>query len=216
MAFLPALITGISGLAGGLLNRPSTQQQQTNQTTNQQSSQSTANQSQTNPNYDPFQLQMRNFLLSSYYNRTNPAYINNLVNSSINNGTNEINASATPALQALRNSLAARGLSYSPVAGTAEAGMQAQRIGQITNLRAQAPLLADQLQGNALTSFSDYLSRLPVGQTSSSTGFQSGSGQSTTTGTGSVTNPGNILGGAVSGAGSALGLLYGQGAFDKK
>lgn len=212
-AFVPALISGISGLAGGLLNRPQEQKSSTNQTQNTNQTQSSSQNASSLPVYDPYQLQMRNYLLSQFYNRSNPSYINELVSSSMNNGTNAINASAAPQQQALQNALASRGLSYSGSAGTAIANQQAQRIGQITNLQAQAPLLRDSIQGNNLTSFSDFLSRLPVGTQSS--GTSTGSSQGTTTGSSQTIgqSPGNILGGAVEGAGTALASLYGLGAF---
>ncbi len=211
-----ALIPIIAGIAGGLLNRGQKTEQTQNSTSNTNQTQNTAQNASTAPVYDPYQLQMRNFLISQFYNRSNPGYINNLVNTSLNNGVNAINDSAAPNRLALQNALAQRGLSYSGTAGTALGNAEANRIGQITQLQAQRPLLQDQLQNQNLTSFSDYLSRLPVGQSSSSTGYNNATGTTNTTGTGTNTTPGNILGGVASGAGSALGLLYGQGAFDKK
>jgi hypothetical protein len=214
MGFIPALIGGLSGLAGGLLNKPQKQATQTD-TTSHNSSSSAASGS-TLPVYDPYQLQMRNFLLNQYYNNTNPAAINQLVSSSINQGVNSINDSAGPQEQALRANLAARGLNFSGTAGTTLAGQQANRIGQITQLQGQAPLLRDQLQQRNLTSFSDYLSRLPVGQQFNQSGTNTSDGTQHVQGNGTITSGGGALGGAIGGLGSSLGLMYGLGAFGGK
>src|SRR6185295_16307896 len=99
----PALIAGISGLAGGLLNKPKTTQQNTNSTTNTSSEQNSNFNQSTNPVYDPLQLQMRNFLISQYQNRLNPTGIQNTVNDYIGQGVNNINTSANTNQQALSN-----------------------------------------------------------------------------------------------------------------
>jgi len=219
-AFLPFLMTGLSALAGGLGNREQTQKSTGTSTTHSnQTTTGTSNvDTSTTPTYDPLQLQMRNFLLNQFYNRTNPNAINGLVDNYIGQGTNNINASASQQEQALSAALAARGLSYSPVAGQAIAQGQSNRIGQIIGLRNQAPLLNDQLQQSRLTDFSTFLKGLPTGtHTVGTTNTTSNTtGDSTTNQQGSVTTPGNVLGGAFGGAAGMLANLYGQGAFGNK
>lgn len=210
-AFIPALLSGLAGVGGGLLNRPQTTKIDNTTTTNNSSTGSVTGSSL--PVYDPNQLQMRNFLINQFYNQTNPAAIHGLVNNTINTGVNNINDAAGPQQQALQASLAARGLSYSGAAGTAEAQQQSGRIRDIFNLQNQAPLLENQLRQGNLTSFADFFKGLPTGTATQ------GTSQENTTGTthqvGTQTGSGNVAGGAVSGAGSALALMYGLGAFGK-
>lgn len=215
-AFIPALISGVAGLAGGLLNRPKTTQQNSSSTTNT-SQQINANQnSNVAPVYDPQQLAMRNFLLNAFYQRANSADVDKTVGSYVNSGVNNINSNAQTSEQAIRNVLASRGLSYSGAAATPLANAESSRIGQITDLRNQAPLIKDQLQGKYLTDFASFLSGLPVGQQGSGTSYQNTEGSQHTDQHGTITDPGNILGGAVSGLGSGLALMYGNGAFGGK
>jgi hypothetical protein len=164
------------------------------------------------PTYDPLQLAMRNFLLNQFYTRANSG-VGDQVNAYINQGVGNINNTSNTSEQAIKNLLASRGLSYSGAASTPLANAETQRISDVTNLRNQAPLLQDQLKRQNLTDFGSFLSGLPVGSTSAGTSYQNTQGSQHTDQTGTVTDPGNILGGAVSGAGSALAYLYGKGAF---
>lgn len=218
MGFLiPAIISGVGALAGALSNRPKTTTQTMNQTTNQSQNQTgvTNVDNSSMPIYDPQQLAMRNFLLQQYYNRLDPARIEGLTQSTIGAGVNAANNSYAGAEQALRASLAGRGLSYSPVAGAGEAQLQQGRVGSIIGTRAQAPLIKNQLESGALSDFGSFLSTLPTGTHNFGTTSSASSGNATsnTQGTGTNTDPGNMLGGAVGGLGSMLAFLYGQGAF---
>jgi len=213
MAFVPALISGVSALAGGLLNKPKTTTQNTNQTTNISGDQSANSNANTAPVYDPLQLAMRNYLLGQFYQRSSPGAIGNQVGSYINQGVNNINESAGTNQAALSNMLASRGLSYSGAASTPLGMAESNRIGQITDLRNSAPILADQFQSKNLTDFASFLSGLPVGQKSASDAYSTSHQSTNTQGTGQMTDPGNILGGAVTGLGSSLAYLYGKGAF---
>lgn len=224
MGFLiPGIISGVGALAGLLGNRPKTTEQTQDitktDTQNMSSSGTTGfqNQGLSTPTYDPFQLQMRDFILGSYYNRLDPNRIAGLVGSTIGQGVNNINQGYDTANQALNQNLAERGLSYSAM--PAQSQLQGQRVSNILGLRNQAPLLQEQLQGQALTDFGSFLRGLPTGMatTQSGTGTQDVTGTSTDTmhqvGKGTNTDPGNMLGGATQGLASMLGYLYGQGAF---
>lgn len=215
--FLPALMAGLSAISGGLLNKKQTQQQSgTSDVTSNSTTNTTQNIDQSStPTYDPLQLQMRNFIMNQFFNRQNPNAINNLVQQHIGQGTNAINEGAQGSEQALQAALAARGLSYSPVAGQAIGQQQADRIGQITQLQGQAPLLADQMQGSRLTDFASFLKGLPTGThtTGTNTSMGTTTGTQTGTSTGTMTTPGNVAGGAFGGAAGMLAHLYGRGAF---
>lgn len=213
---LPALMTGLSALSGGLANRKQTQQQSGTSTTNSNSNSVQNIDQSTTPTYDPFQLQMRDFLMNQFYNRTNPNNINNLVQSTIGQGVNNINQSASGSEQALIAALAARGLSYSPVAGQAIGQQQSQRIGDIIGLQNQAPMMADQMQGQRLTDFSTFLRGLPTGTHTTGQNTTNTTGNQVTNSSGTFTQPGNVMGGAFGGAAGMLANLYGQGAFSNK
>ena len=213
---LPALMTGLSAIGGGLLNKKQTQQQAGTSTTNSNNT-SVANIDQsTTPTYDPLQLQMRNHLINQYFNRTRPESISGLVDNYIGGGVNDINRASSQQEMALQNALAARGLSYSPVAAQAISQQQSGRIGDIVGLQMQAPLLNDQLQQQRLTDFGTFMSRLPTGTHTTGTNTTNQTGQQTTNQQGTVTTPGNVLGGVFSGAARMLSSLYGQGAFNKQ
>lgn len=205
MAFIPALISGVAGIAGGLFGKPQTT------TTNQNSNTNTSQQQSASslPNYDPLQLQMRNYLLGQFYQQTNPNAINSLVSNYVGTGTNNINQNANSQQQNLSAYLGAQGLGYSPAAASAYESADAGRVGQINTLQNSAPQLAANLQQSRLTSFAGYLSGLPVG--TSSTGSSSGS--SSTNGTSTQTGPNNSLAAGLSAGASTLAGLYGQGAF---
>lgn len=228
---VPAVISGIGSIFGGLFgNRSQTTNQNYSNNTQQSGQQNFYGTGQNNfsnvsmPTYDPAQLQMRNFLLNQFYNRSNPQAITDLTNSAINQGVENYNQGYRSADLALQNNLAQRGLQYSPAGAAASSQLQNERIGNIVGLRNQAPMLRNQLQESALTDFSNFLSRLPVGTASSGTqntiqtGDTNSSMNSSTSGTGQVTQPGNMLGGlfnGIGGLGGILASLYGSGAFGK-
>lgn len=217
---LPALMTGLSAIGGGLLNKPQTQTQSgVSDSTSNSTTHGTSNIDQsTTPTYDPLQLKMRDFLMSQFFNRQNPNSINNLVQQSIGQGTNAINEGAQGSEQALSAALASRGLSYSPVAGQAIGQQQSNRIGQITQLQGQAPMMQDQLQQQRLTDFSSFLKGLPTGTHTMGTTTQDSNTMGTQHGTssGTGTTQGNVMGGAFAAGASTLANLYGQGAFNNK
>lgn len=77
--------------------------------------------------------------------------------------TQQINRNSNLQSQAVQNAMAARGLSNSPVSGTAEANIQANRIGGISNLLSQIPILRNQLVQGNLGSAAGFFSTLPRG-----------------------------------------------------
>jgi hypothetical protein len=110
-------------------------------------------------------------------------------------GIGDINRTYDLAGQNLENSLTARGLSTSPVAGAAGAKLQAGRAGSIAGFQNSLPLLLDSLRRQSLSDATGVL------------GFGRGS---TTMGT---TEAGGGAAGAFTNLAQLLGFLYGKGAF---
>lgn len=79
--------------------------------------------------------------------------------------TQMINRNSNLQSQAVQNAMAARGLSTSPVSGTAEANIQAQRVGQISNMLSGIPLLQQQLKTQNLGAAGGFLSSIPRAMT---------------------------------------------------
>lgn len=116
--------------------------------------------------------------------------------------TQQINKNSDLQSQAVNNVMAVRGLSTSPVAGTAEANIQNNRIGQISQFQSTLPLLQDQLDLSHLTSAGGFLSSIPRATTGTSVGTGTQTGSTDQSGhnfqTGSQ-NIGQIAQGAISG-----------------
>jgi hypothetical protein len=106
----------------------------------------------------------------------------------INNAYNLIGKNFT-------NRLTAQGLGGSNLGASAQLGSEMARAGTIGNFEASLPLLQEQYRQQNLMNAMNMYSAVPKGYTT----------------TGSYTTPGNMLGGAFSGAGSMLGMMYGNG-----
>jgi hypothetical protein len=100
--------------------------------------------------------------------------------------------------QHLANDLTSRGLSRSPVAGTADEQLQQGRAANIADFQGNIPLVNRQLQNQDLGLAAAFL--------------QGGRG---TTGTGQQTSGGGV-GGSFDSVAQMLGYLYGKGAFGKQ
>lgn len=187
---------GVAGLLGGLLpGSPTTTT--TNSNTNQSSTQNgnfnqflnslmeaiTNSQQQTNTNaasqgttssaanLGPQQQQLLQQLTQKYQQLSNPSLQGYAASQ-----TQGINNNANLQSQAVQNAMAARGLSTSPAAGTAQAGVESQRIGAITGMQQQLPLLQNQLNVSNLGAASGFLSSIPglLGTTQTQTGSNVG------------------------------------------
>lgn len=146
--------------------------------------------------------------------------------------TEQINHNSQLLGQGQQEALAARGLSTSPVAGSVAATNEGNRVGQISNLQASIPLLSNQLALSNLGAANSFLASAPKTTTSSGTssqvgsssqvgdttqtGYQSGGGGTTTSGTSSGTSTnqssqkaGGGAGGVFGGLGSILAALFG-------
>ncbi len=144
------------------------------------------------PQYGPLQSR----LLDIVKNRlSQPADLSGYTSSGVNN----INRAYGLTAQNTNNSLTARGLAGSPVAGVVDATRNNARAGDIASFENSVPLLADQLTRENLQQGAGLLS---MGRGSTSTGTQEQSA-------------GGGWGGAITNVAGMIGYLQGKGAFAK-
>lgn len=140
-------------------------------------------------NYDPNQSALRNAILQSGTQQLTgaPADLSGIQSLMLQN----TNAGFGDAEKVLRQTLAARGLTYSPMAAGAENQLQTQRVGAGINVMNQMPLLREQLYQQRLANALNAFRGVPISQTMTQSGYNRG----TTQGTETQTNPGGMLGG---------------------
>jgi hypothetical protein len=99
--------------------------------------------------------------------------------------TANINAGANAQTQAVNNIMASRGLATSPVAATSQAGIEQNRINQITQMQQQLPILQQQMNLQNLAQAGGFAASIPYGQTTgqTTTGTISQDATQNTTGT---------------------------------
>jgi hypothetical protein len=204
----PALM-GLSGLAGLFGGRQQEQESfgQREGQTDYGSSQTGYTSGETAPQYDPFTMAIRNYLLQQFGKQQQTD-----LSGYAGQGLSQINAAAGIREQALKNVLAARGLSNSAVAGSALGGIQSQRIGEGVNFLNQIPLMQRQFKIEDLNNFANFFKALPVGQRSyAQTGQQvTGTSHTNEFNKQKQTIPGNMMGGLFSGLGSGLATWRGR------
>jgi len=197
---VPLAISGLGALAGSFGNKPQ-------KTTTDSSNISTGNFQQsgyTAPVYDPATQELRDTLTSQFKGLATPD-----LSGYAASGIGQINNNSDIRTRALQNSLAARGLSNSPIASIAPALSQSQRIGDISQFQNNLPLLQQQLLLQNLNAGAGYLKGLPIGQSTTSSGANYG----TQTGHSVQTGTGNQAAGGLAGLATTLAGLYGKGAF---
>jgi hypothetical protein len=179
----PLALTGLSALAGALASRRKSRVSRTEGFDVTQE-----------PVIPPILQQGQRFLVNELLNRiSQPLDLTGYRGSGISN----INRSFDLRNEALKNILASRGLSFSPVAANALANAETQRLQAIADFVNQLPLLSRQLQTGDLTLLAQFLPTIPTGvrrfgtTTANQLGFESGS----------------PIGGLASGAGQALAFL---------
>lgn len=136
------------------------------------------------PTLSPESTALMNQLIQRYSAQANPSLTGYQAQQ-----TQGINANADIQSQAVNNIMASRGLSTSPVAATAAAGVEQNRANQITSMQEQLPLLQNQLNLQNLAGATQLFSTLPKGQTTTGattsqqigSGGQSGQSAGTTT-----------------------------------
>lgn len=172
MPVTAAVIAAGGSIAGGYLSKKSSQS--------------------TTPTMDPAYGPLQNMVLSSIQNRLNSSPD---MSGFTGSGVADINKTYEGADQNLTNSLTARGLNSSPVAGAGAATLQAGRASDIARFRNSIPLLKDALQRQNLT---DATGLLGIGRGVSTTA-SSGGGPA----------------GAAESLAAYLGYLNGKGAFGR-
>lgn len=146
-------------------------------TTQQQQSQQTGGTTTqtTTPTMDPATQSMLQKLISASGSLTTPSLTGYQAQQTTN-----INNAADLQSQAVNNIMASRGLSTSPVAATAAAGVEQNRLNQITGMQQQIPILQNQLNLANLAGAASLFSTIPKGATTS--GTTAGTSTGTTTG----------------------------------
>jgi hypothetical protein len=136
----------------------------------------------TTPTLSPESAAFMNQLIQKYTTQTAPSLTGYSAGQ-----TQGINANAGLQHQAVNNIMASRGLATSPVAATAEAGVEQNRVNQITNMQEQLPLLQNQLNLQNLGAATQFFNTLPRGQQTAQIGTQQQTGSGTQTGTSTST-----------------------------
>lgn len=183
---IPAVLAGVSGLAGLFGSRPTT-------TTQSGTNNSTQN---TQYNYSPEQIRALNQLQQGYQDQINGADLSGYQTS----GLKQINQSGDAAQTAIQNMLAQRGLSYSPAAATAQTQARIGQAGQQSDFLNSIPLLQYQMKTQALQNAGGFFNAQKVGSTVN------------TNQTSNVkqTGSGNMAGGLFAGIGSGIAGTLGK------
>lgn len=194
---------GVAGAIGGLFPQTSTTNTNFNQNQSGTSSQEFQNQGSTTPVLDPYADTMRKTIDQSAMQNLNT---DTDLSGYEAGGLKQINDSAGVQDQILKANLAARGLSYSPVAATAENQGQIARVSQGSQFVNQIPLLRQQMYQQKLQQALQVFQANPYGTATQGSGSASGQQQSNTTGSStSKTTSGGGVGGFLNGLAGFLG-----------
>ena len=143
---------------------------------NKSSTSSTQDMTQTtNPVLDPEIKDARSTVLDKYLARLGDQ--GGYMSAFTGQGMKTINRTGDLKRTALENILAARGLGSSPAAAALLAKQESDVWGQQTDFLNQLPLVSRQLQNEDLTGLSSVIAASPYGQTSTSRGTSTGTGQ---------------------------------------
>jgi Chaperone of endosialidase len=129
----------------------------------------------TTPNLSPGNQQLIDQLTRSYSTLTNPSLTGYGAQQ-----TSSINANSNAQEQAVNALMASRGLSTSPVAGTAQAGIEQNRVNQIDSMQQQLPILQNQMNLQNLGAASSFAASIPKGSTTTTGGQSTQSNEQTT------------------------------------
>jgi hypothetical protein len=196
--FVPALMTGISALAGAMGNRSQTQQQESSTTSNQNQT--------TRPIYDDKQAAIRDFMLQALMGNVenSPQLGNAFLDSSIRGINQQYGAGVNGILQLM----VSRGLGRTSAGIAPEMALEGNRMGAIAQAYGQVPMVNYETNRNALGDLASFFSSLPVATNTT--------GTTTSNTKGTATTPGNMLGGSLGNGAQMAAFLYGNGAFGKK
>ena len=189
-AFVAPILTGISGLAG-LFGGGTQQTQKVNNTT------TSNNQSSTTPNLSPIQQA----LINQFSNQAE-----NLANQGTNlqpyeaSGLQQIGSTEQSNQANISNTLAAKGLQYSPAAGNAYTQNVINAGNQQSQFLNQIPLLQRQIQQQNIAGLESAFQVQPTATSSTQSGTSNTQGTQTTSG--------NPIAGALGGVGAGLAASY--------
>lgn len=190
---LPLAIQGISSF----MNNKAGNKNKNTQTSTQTSAQTSA--PTVNPEYSPLQKMLIDRATASLGSPTS------LPRGYEEGGIRTINKTYDLAGQSLGNSLTARGLGGSAIAGAGESRLASGRASDIVQFQSQLPLVQRQLQQEDLA---NAMSMLNFGMGRTNTGTNTGTGTST-----SQSNSGSPWGAGLGSIGQVLGFMYGNGSF---
>jgi hypothetical protein len=142
----------------------------------QDTSSSFSNTQETTPQYDPAAWGARNAILEQYKQRLSGR--GGFLTGYTGQGMRQINRSADLNKVALQNILSSRGLSSSPAGAAFEARGEDERMKQLTEFLGGIPLLDRQMEGEDLSNYGSFVSSLPTGMRTSSSGTGTGQQQS--------------------------------------
>ena len=161
--FVPALLAGASALGSYLSGR--NKQKQDSTSTRDETSVTT-------PEYDPQLWEGRNTLLQAYLDRLKGGQ--GWMTGYTGQGLRQINQVGDVRSKALSNILSARGLGSSPVAANLMGGLDSQRLTQQLDFLNEVPLLQRQMEGEDMSGLAQFISSLPKGSRSTTTGTYTG------------------------------------------
>jgi len=194
-AAVPLIASGISALGGWLANRKKQTTQQQNQTSTQNNL--------TMPEYDEKTAILRDRLINMFLSGAEGN--EDLFRGYETEGLKNINRSSDVSSRLLESLLSSRGIRRTGMAGNALFGNEMNRLNQQSSFLNNIPLLRDQLQRQKMVEAGNFFGSIPKGARTT--------GTTNTSGTGTMTDPGNPLGGAVSNLGATLAYFYGRGGF---
>lgn len=194
---VPLITAGLSGLAGLFGGRPKTTTTTTDQTQKNEFDQSAS----TNPNFSPLQQK-----LMEMFGQQARQFATPNLGQYAQQQLQQIGQQGNLNRQIIANSLASRGLSYSPAAQSPFTQNLMNVGAQQNQFLAQMPLLARQYQQQAFQNLLGAFGAIPTGQTSTSSGTSTGTSHGTQVGQQS----GNMLGGLASGLGVGIPLAFPQ------
>lgn len=203
----------LSSVIGGILgNKPQT-------TTTDSTGNSTTNQNQQQygttsltHNWDTASTNLKNQLVNLYsQNISAPLDASGVINQGIQGNNQAANAS----MLATNQSLAARGLGTSPIAGNAIIANQGQRAGMNANTINSAPAVLQSLFNSRMSGAGGFFNSLAQDTTQQTAQSQTGYSSTDTTGHSTQTGTGNEAAGGFSSLGSGLAFMAGKGMFGK-
>lgn len=198
LAGIGALGSGIAGGMGGTTKTSGSNTTDSSSTLNGTAS--------STPTFDPQTENLRQQLINSVLGNLNSdTDMSGYLSGALQTNNTGFDAAKT----ALNQTLASRGLTYSPVAGTATSNLDTQRIGSGINIQNQMPLLQQQMYQQKLQQALQTFASMPHGTTGTTNQNQISNQNQTFNQTQTTTPSGGIFGGIMSGLGALGSLLPG-------